>query len=66
MRLVSGGIFTIGSDHCVYTDAQKKRYRDKVPPFHEIPNGVPGTENILSILFYFGVKKGCNKYGKVR
>ncbi|MEJ2775847.1 dihydropyrimidinase [Sulfolobaceae archaeon RB850M] len=58
MRLVSGDIFTIGSDHCVYTDAQKKRYRDKVPPFHEIPNGVPGTENILPILFYFGVKKG--------
>ncbi|WP_170254108.1 dihydropyrimidinase [Acidianus ambivalens] len=58
MRLASGDIFTIGSDHCVYSDAQKKRYKEEVPPFNEIPNGVPGTENILPILFYYGVKKG--------
>ncbi|ARM75368.1 dihydropyrimidinase [Acidianus manzaensis] len=58
MRLASGDIFTIGSDHCVYSDAQKKRYKEEVPPFHEIPNGVPGTETILPLLFYFGVKKG--------
>ena len=58
MRLASGDIFTVGSDHCVYSDAQKKRYREEVPPFHEIPNGVPGTETILPILFYYGVKKG--------
>ncbi|MCI2415666.1 MAG: dihydropyrimidinase [Candidatus Aramenus sp.] len=58
-RLASGDIFTVGSDHCTYSDSQKKRHTDKVPPFHEIPNGVPGTENILPLLFYFGVKKGA-------
>ncbi|BFH74015.1 dihydropyrimidinase [Sulfurisphaera javensis] len=58
MRLASGDIYTVGSDHCVYSDAQKKRYKDDVPPFHEIPNGVPGTETILPLLFYFGVKRG--------
>lgn len=57
-KLASGEIFTVGSDHCVYSVAQKKRHRDEVPPFHEIPNGVPGTETILPLLFYFGVKKG--------
>ncbi|AWR93716.1 dihydropyrimidinase [Acidianus brierleyi] len=57
-RLASGDIFTIGSDHCVYSDLQKKRHMEKVPPFNEIPNGVPGTETILPLLYYFGVKKG--------
>ncbi|MFP3203703.1 MAG: amidohydrolase family protein, partial [Sulfolobus sp.] len=56
-RLASGDIFTVGSDHCVYNDAQKKRYQEKVPPFHEIPNGVPGVETILPLLFGLGVKK---------
>ncbi|BBD73626.1 dihydropyrimidinase [Sulfodiicoccus acidiphilus] len=57
-RLGSGEIFTVGSDHCVYSDQQKRRFKDTVPPFNEIPNGVPGTETILPILFHFGVRKG--------
>ncbi|EZQ10223.1 phenylhydantoinase [Candidatus Acidianus copahuensis] len=57
-RLSSGDIFTVGSDHCVYSEEQKKRFKEEVPPFNEIPNGVPGTETILPILFYFGVKRG--------
>ncbi|BBG25091.1 dihydropyrimidinase [Sulfuracidifex tepidarius] len=57
-KLASGEIYTVGSDHCVYSVSQKRRHREEVPSFHEIPNGVPGTETILPLLFYFGVKKG--------
>ncbi len=56
--MASGEIYTVGSDHCVYSVSQKRRHREEVPSFHEIPNGVPGTETILPLLFYFGVKKG--------
>ncbi|WOE50379.1 dihydropyrimidinase [Sulfuracidifex metallicus] len=57
-KLAAGDIATVGSDHCVYSVSQKKRHKEEVPSFHEIPNGVPGTETILPLLFYFGVKKG--------
>lgn len=56
-RLAYGGIYTIGSDHCVYSDEQKKRYKDEIPPFNMVPNGVPGVETILPLLFHFGVRK---------
>ncbi|KQB36397.1 hypothetical protein AOG54_07520 [Acidiplasma aeolicum] len=31
---------------------------DKVPPFNEVPNGTPGTETILPLLFTNGYMKG--------
>lgn len=57
-RLAFGEIQIIGSDHCVYSDEQKKRYKDEIPPFNEVPNGVPGVETILPLMYYYGVKKG--------
>ncbi len=57
-RLAYGEIQTIGSDHCVYSDEQKKRYKEEIPSFNEVPNGVPGVETILPLMFYYGVKKG--------
>ncbi|KPV45178.1 MULTISPECIES: dihydropyrimidinase [Acidiplasma] len=57
-RLAMDEIYVMGSDHCVYSDEQKKRYMDKVPPFNEVPNGTPGTETILPLLFTNGYMKG--------
>lgn len=45
---------TIGSDHCPFTSAQKDLGKDD---FTKIPNGVPGTEIILPILYSEGVGK---------
>ena len=56
-RLAYGEIQMIGSDHCVYSDEQKKRYKQEIPPFNTVPNGVPGVETILPLMYYFGVKK---------
>lgn len=57
-RLAYGEIQTIGSDHCVYSDEQKRRYKEEIPSFNEVPNGVPGVETILPLMFHYGVKKG--------
>jgi len=57
-RLAAGEIFTVGSDHAAFTEEQKKRWSDKPPSFHQIPNGVPGVETILPILHHYGVRKG--------
>ncbi len=57
-RLALGDIKLIGSDHCVYSDQQKKRHGDQVPPFNAVPNGTPGVETILPLLFTNGVMKG--------
>ena len=50
-----GVIETIGSDHCPFPAAQKDLGRDD---FTKIPNGVPGTEAIIPILYSEGVRKG--------
>jgi dihydropyrimidinase len=46
---------TVGSDHCAFTSAQKDLGKDD---FTKIPNGVPGIEVILPILYSEGVAKG--------
>ena len=54
--LRQGGVIeTVGSDHCPFTSAQKDVGKDD---FTKIPNGVPGTEAILPILYSEGVRKG--------
>ena len=50
-----GVIETVGSDHCPFTSAEKDWGRDD---FTKIPNGVPGTEAIIPILYSEGVRKG--------
>ncbi|MEM0140224.1 MAG: dihydropyrimidinase [Ferroplasma sp.] len=57
-RMSLGDIKLIGSDHCTYSDSQKMRHGDTVPPFNSVPNGTPGVETILPLLFTNGVLKG--------
>ena len=54
--LKRGGVIeTVGSDHCPFTKAEKDWGKDD---FTRIPNGVPGTEVIIPILYSEGVRKG--------
>lgn len=50
-----GVIETVGSNHCPFTSSQKSLGKGD---FTKIPNGVPGTETILPILYSEGVRKG--------
>ena len=53
--LAQGDIVSIGSDHCPYSDEMKARGKDN---FANIPNGVPGTEVIVPLLYGMGVAEG--------
>jgi dihydropyrimidinase len=54
--LKPGGVVeTVGSDHCPFTSAEKDWGEDD---FTKIPNGVPGTEAIIPLLYSEGVRKG--------
>jgi dihydropyrimidinase len=50
-----GVVETVGSDHCPFTSAQKDLGKED---FTKIPNGVPGTEVIIPLLYSEGVRKG--------
>lgn len=52
--LLTGTIDTVGTDHCPFTVAQKKKYSYD---FRFVPNGLPGVENTLPILFTEWVKR---------
>ena len=49
----SGKIQAVGSDHVPFLSAQKKDL-----PFNKVPNGIPGIETRLPLLFSEGVQKG--------
>ena len=51
--LASNHIKTVGSDHCVFTLKQKKQ-----ADFSKVPNGAPGTETLLALVYSEGVRKG--------
>jgi dihydropyrimidinase len=51
---LGGSVETVGSDHCPFTSEQKNLGRED---FTKIPNGVPGTETIIPILYSEGVAK---------
>ncbi len=54
--LANGLIRTVGTDHCPFRQAdQKVLGRDD---FTKIPNGGPGVENRLELLWHFGVAQG--------
>lgn len=61
-----GHIQVVATDHCPFTSKQKnKGVKDG---FSRIPNGVPGVENRMEILFSEGVVKGkisVNKFVEV-
>jgi dihydropyrimidinase len=52
--LRTGVLDVVSTDHCPYTMAQKAR----ATSFLEIPNGAPGIENRLEVMYELGVREG--------
>ena len=53
--LASGLIDTVGTDHCPFDNEQKLLGRDA---FTQIPNGIPGIEERVSLMYTYGVNRG--------
>ena len=54
--LAEGGLSTVGTDHCpFFFETQKTLGRDT---FTQIPNGLPGVESRVALLYTFGVRAG--------
>ena len=53
--LEDGSIATVGTDHCPFDVSQKLMGRDS---FTLIPNGIPGIEERVSLLYTYGVRTG--------
>ena len=54
--LVSGDLQTVGTDHCPFNFVgQKDMGKDD---FSKIPNGMPGIETRLPLMYHFGVNEG--------
>jgi dihydropyrimidinase len=53
--LEAGSIDTVGTDHCPF-DAEQKALGAKA--FTQIPNGIPGLENRVNLMWTYGVKRG--------
>ncbi len=53
--LAEGSLQVVSTDHCPFTMEQKALGRGN---FAKIPNGGPGVENRLQILWHFGVNSG--------
>src|SRR6202048_1867200 len=53
--LAGGAIDTVGTDHCPF-DIEKKLIGNN--SFVEIPNGIPGIEDRINLLYTYGVKRG--------
>ncbi len=53
--LTAGLIDTVGTDHCPFDTEQKIMGKDA---FTQIPNGIPGIEERVNLLYTYGVKRG--------
>src|ERR1700732_3685161 len=53
--LAMGFIDTIGTDHCPFDTSQKLLGKDA---FTQIPNGIPGIEDRVNLLYTYGVRRG--------
>jgi len=53
--LQSGLIDTVGTDHCPF-DVEQKLLGAKA--FTQIPNGIPGLEERVNLMYTYGVKRG--------
>jgi dihydropyrimidinase len=53
--LADGWIDTVGTDHCPFDTGQKLLGKDS---FVNIPNGIPGIEDRVNLLYTYGVKRG--------
>ena len=54
-RSHAGLIDTVATDHCPFDTAQKLLGKDA---FTQIPNGIPGIEERVNLLYTYGVKRG--------
>ena len=54
--LASGLIDTVGTDHCPFDTEQKLLGKDA---FTQIPNGIPGIEERVNLLYTYGVQQGA-------
>lgn len=53
--LATGSIDSVGTDHCPFDTKQKLLGKDA---FTNIPNGIPGIEDRVNLLYTYGVKRG--------
>jgi dihydropyrimidinase len=53
--LAAGAIDTVGTDHCPFDTDQKLLGKDA---FTQIPNGIPGIEERVNVLYTYGVARG--------
>ncbi|HXM96874.1 MAG TPA: dihydropyrimidinase [Candidatus Dormibacteraeota bacterium] len=53
--LALGAIDTVGTDHCPFDTEQKLLGKHS---FVDIPNGIPGIEDRINLLYTYGVKRG--------
>jgi dihydropyrimidinase len=53
--LAQGEVDTVGTDHCPFDTEQKLLGKDA---FTNIPNGIPGIEDRVNLLYTYGVKLG--------
>jgi dihydropyrimidinase len=53
--LAAGAIDTVGTDHCPFDLEQKLLGKDA---FTQIPNGIPGLEDRVNLLYTYGVARG--------
>jgi dihydropyrimidinase len=53
--LAQGFIDTVATDHCPFDTSQKLLGKDA---FTQIPNGIPGIEDRVNLLYTYGVKRG--------
>ncbi len=59
--LNQGIIQTVGTDHCPFFYKGTKdlgRTLDNLPPFTDIPGGIPGIESRLALIYTYGVQMG--------
>src|SRR5262249_2649867 len=53
--LAHGFIDTVATDHCPFDTSQKLLGKDT---FTQIPNGIPGIEERVNLLYTYGVQRG--------
>lgn len=53
--LATGAIDTVGTDHCPFDTEQKLLGKDA---FTQIPNGIPGIEERVNLLYTYGFRAG--------